>query len=143
MKKLTFKGTMNTLKGAAMDGAVIYAGRTSYRIVDKQVGNLLPAAIPVAFHGAVVGTIGVVLGDLVLPKKYATLFGAAMASEVIEAFVAPTIEPMLIKAGLVYNLPAGSTAGYGQMKGYGAMRGIAGMASLRPRMATATSYTGN
>lgn len=142
MKKLTFKGAMKTLQGAAMDGAIIYAGRTGYRIVNKQVGSLLPAAIPVQVHGAVVGAIGVLAADMLLPSKYSRLAGAAMASEVIEEFVSPYIEPMLVSSGLVYGLPAATAQGYGKMRGYGRV-GLAGMASMRAVPTDARSFTGN
>lgn len=133
MKKLSFKGVTSALKNAAMDGAIVYAGRTGYRIVNKQVGALLPAAVPVQLHGAVVGAVGVILADMILPQKYARLAAAAMASEVVDEFVSPYLEPTLVNSGLVYpklTAPA-ATSGYQRTRGYSRVAGMAGYTSIR------------
>jgi hypothetical protein len=147
MKKLTIKGVMNTLQGAAIDGAVVYGGQKAFQVASYKLNNWLTTNLTGTSNPAltkgVVGVAAIVAADLFLPKKYAELASIGIATEVIEAFVAPTLDQALVKANLISNQDAArgllaasaqtaapaSTQGY-VMQGYAPTR-MGGYASVR------------
>lgn len=132
MKKLSLKGITNSVQNAAIDGAVLYAGKKGAQILNTQLARVLPATFTGPLRAIAVGALGVVAADAILPKRYASLVSAAVAMEIVEAFASPVVDPMLLSSGLLY-LPAASattataTQGYTRMAGYASVRGGMGL----------------
>jgi hypothetical protein len=157
MAKIKMNDIVQNLMDSAIGGAAVYAGKLGLQVVNCQASNLMPGFVTQngpAVEKALTGVLTIAALDL-LPvdkklAKYAFLAGCGVATEMIEAFVGPTLAPQLYAMGLIdaadsargtlAGSPSGpvsmSVSGYSKlggysraMGGYTSLRGMAGVAS--------------